>query len=82
MELIHSFSILLEGVVMAVSMLIAVRKKKAYGWGLAFTFAVYLFYDTARFMSMSFSQDIMYPAFFAATLSVLWAVCAIYKEAS
>jgi|WetSurMetagenome_2_1015567.scaffolds.fasta_scaffold45143_2 hypothetical protein len=67
---------------MAVSLLIAVRKKKEYGWGLAFTYAVYVSYDTARFMSMSVPLDIMYLAFFAATLSVLWAVCAIYKEGS
>jgi predicted membrane protein len=81
MELLHSFSILLEAVVMAVGLLIALQKKKKYGWGIAFTFAVYVFYDTARFLSANMSQDIMYAAFFAATLSILWAVYAIYKGA-
>ncbi len=80
MELLHSFSILLEAAAAVFGLLIALQKKKKYGWGIAFTFAVYVFYDTARFVSADVSQDMMYAAFFAATISILWTVYAIYKE--
>ena len=80
MGMLHGVSILLELVATAVGVLIAIGKKKAYGWCLALTFAIYVFYDTAGYLSLSISQPVMHLLFFVATVSVVWAIWQIYTE--
>ncbi len=80
MNLIHWVSILLELVVAVIGVMLAVSKKKRYGWFIALTFILYVFYDLTYFLSLPVSQDLLYYLFFVATLSILWAIWNIFLE--
>jgi len=80
MNLLHLLSILLEVVVAALGVMLAVCKKKMYGWCIAVTFALYVVYDLANLLAWNISQDTLYTIFFVATISILWAVWNIFLE--
>lgn len=80
MNLLHLLSILLEVVVATLGVMLAIRKKKMYGWCIAVTFLLYVIYDLANLLAWSISQDTLYTIFFVATLSILWAVWNIFLE--
>ena len=73
-------AIILESLVAATGLLLAVRKKRFFGYGIFLTFAIYVFYDLTRLIPLQISDIILYPLFLVATLSILWAVILIYKE--
>jgi len=81
MNRLHLLSILLEVVVAALGMMLAIRKKKMYGWCIAVTFVLYVIYDLANLLALNISEDTLYMIFFVATLSILWAVWNIFLEA-
>ena len=81
MNLLHLLSILLEAVVAALGIMLAIGKKKIYGWCIALTFVLYVVYDLANLLALNISQDTLYMIFFVATLSILWAVWNIFLEA-
>ncbi len=74
-------SILLEAVVAALGVMLAISKKKMYGWCIAVTFVLYVVYDLANLLALNISEDTLYMIFFVATLSILWAVWNIFLEA-
>jgi len=76
--IIHYISISLEAVIVIVSLLAAILKKKYYCYGFALTFAIYVFYDLINLKNVDMSNTILY-LFFIATLSALWAVWVIYR---
>jgi len=80
MILLHLLSILLEVVVAALGVMLAISKKKIYGWCIAVTFVLYVVYDLANLLAWNISQDTLYTIFFVATLSILWAVWNIFLE--
>jgi len=73
-------AIILETVVAATGLLIAVHKKRFFGYGIFLTFAIYVFYDLAKLIPLEISDTTLYPIFFVATLSILWTTILIYKE--
>jgi hypothetical protein len=81
MNWLHLLSILLEAVVAALGVMLAISKKKMYGWCIAVTFVLYVVYDLANLMALNISEDTLYMIFFVATLSILWAVWNIFLEA-
>jgi hypothetical protein len=81
MSSIHVISILLEVIIAALGMMIALSKKKKYGWFIALTYVLYVIYDLANFWSLNLSQDSLYLIFLVATLSILWAIWNIFLEA-
>jgi hypothetical protein len=81
MNLLHLLSILLEAAVAALGIMLAIGKKKMYGWCIALTFVLYVVYDLTNLMVLNISQDTLYMIFFVATLSILWAVWNIFLEA-
>jgi hypothetical protein len=81
MNLLHLLSILLEAVVATLGIMLAIDKKKMYGWCIAVTFVLYIVYDLADLLVLSISLDTLYTIFFVATLSILWAVWNIFLEA-
>ena len=81
MNLLHLLSILLEAVVALLGIMLAIGKKKMYGWCIALTFLLYVVYDLASLLALNISQDTLYVIFFVATLSILWAVWNIFLEA-
>jgi hypothetical protein len=78
--IIHYISIALEAVIVIISLLAAIIKKRYACYGLALTFAIYVFYDSVRLMNLTTFDYVIYPAFFIATLSALWAVWVIYTR--
>ncbi len=81
MNVLQMISILLEVVVAALGIMLVIRKKKIYGWCIALTFVLYVFYDLANLLSWSVPQDSLDVLFFVATLSILWAVWNIFLDA-
>ena len=73
-------AILLESAVAATGLLIAVRKKRFFGYGIFLTFVIYVFYDLAKLIPLEISDVTLYPLFFVATLSILWTTLLIYLE--
>ena len=81
MNILQLISIFLEIVVAAMGILLATSKRKIYGWFIALTFVIYVFYDLANLFSLNVSQDLLYTIFLVATLSILWATWRIFVEA-
>jgi hypothetical protein len=81
MNILQLISIFLEIVVATLGVLLAVSKKKMYGWFIALTFVIYVFYDLANLFTLNVSQDLLYTFFLLATLSILWATWRIFLEA-
>jgi hypothetical protein len=80
MEIINYASIILEAVVAIFGIRIALNKKRAYGWGIALTFLIYVFYDLARINSWQIPTSIMSVSFLVATISALFTVISIHKK--
>lgn len=80
METINLLSVVLEAVVVAFGLMIALKKKQAYGWGIALTFLIYVFYDLARMQNWQVSSLIMSVSFLVATISAVLAAYSIYKN--
>ncbi len=81
MEILPMISILLEMAVAALGVALAVSRKKVYGWFIALTFMIYVFYDVANLLPLDVSKDLLHILFFVATVSILWAVWNIFLEA-
>jgi len=80
MRPLQYLAIIMESMIAAVGLLIAVRQKRLFGYGIFLTFAIYVFYDMARLIPLGVSDATLYPAFFVATISALWAAILIYRE--
>ena len=83
---LHALSILLELIAAILGVKLAVSKEKSYGWCIALTFLIWVFYDTINFLSvlnlayLVIPMNILYLLFFVATASILYAIWRVYKE--
>lgn len=73
-ELLQYASIILEAAIVVIALLAAATKKKTFAYGFALTFAIYVFYDLAKLVPLSVPDAVLYPLFFVATVSALWAI--------
>jgi hypothetical protein len=73
-------SIVLEAAVAVLAFLAASRRGNPYIYGLSFTFAVYVFYDLARYLHWDVQQGVLSVLFLLATVSALVAVWGLYKR--
>jgi hypothetical protein len=80
-EILVIASLAAEVVVSLLGLALAISKKKDIGWGIALTFAIYVFYDSVRFLNLHISNSVIGLLFFIASLSILWVVWRIYEEA-
>ena len=78
-ETLPYLSIALEALVVVLGILIATQNKKNYGWGIALTFAIYIFYDSVRAAQIAVSETVLYSILAIASFSTLWAVYKIYR---
>lgn len=81
MEILVIMSLVAEATAAVLGMALAISKKKDIGWGIALTFAIYVFYDAVRFFNLHVSNNVIGFLFFIASLSILWVVWRIYEEA-
>ncbi|TMJ70909.1 MAG: hypothetical protein E6G80_10925 [Alphaproteobacteria bacterium] len=72
-------SIILEALV-AVLAVLAARTGKPYVYGLAFTFAAYVFYDLARLLQWDVQGGLLSGLFLVATVAALVAVWGLYRQ--
>jgi len=72
-------SIILEAGVAVIAVL-AARRQRPYMYGLAFTFAAYVFYDLARFLKPPVEGSLLSWLFLLATVTALFAVWGLYKD--
>lgn len=80
MDILQAISVVMECVITVLALLIGISRKKPYGYGLAFTFAVYVFYDAAKSMGAGIPDTVLNPLFCLATISALCSVWGIYKD--
>ena len=73
-------SLLIEVVVVILGLMLAVSKRKSYGYLIALTFAIYVVYDSTRFLVVSVDQYLTSFLFLIASASILFAVWRIYKQ--
>jgi hypothetical protein len=78
--IIQFISIFIEVVITILGLLIALQKKKNYGWGIALTFAIYTFYDFVGLTELIIQENIMFGLFFIATISALGVVWNLYNQ--
>ncbi len=81
-SILQPLSLFFEVLVFILGIGLAVARNKIYGWGIAFTFGLYVIYDATRFFGVPLSPDILGIVFFLASLSILWAVWNLWKEGS
>jgi len=81
MNILQMVSIGLEVVVIVLGVLLALKKKKTWGWCIALCFAIYVYYDLAGLFNFAVGQGVLRIIFFIATTSILWAIWQVYKEA-
>jgi hypothetical protein len=72
-------SIILETAV-AILAILAAHKGRPYLYGLAFTFAVYVLYDSARYLQWNVQEGLLSGLFLLATISALFAVWKLYRD--
>jgi hypothetical protein len=70
-------SIVLEGAVAVIAVLAA--RERPYMYGLAFTFAIYVLYDLARFLHWNVEGPVLSGLFLAASATALFSVWRLYK---
>ncbi len=80
MNALDAVSLLLEAIVVFLALKLAVVKKKSYGYCIALTFAIYVFYDAVRFLTLHVDQIVTSALFLIGSTSILWAVWKIYEE--
>lgn len=64
----------------AVIAAVAANKGRPYLYGLAFTFAVYVLYDTGRLLGWNVAGGVLSVLFLLASGSALYAIWGIYRE--
>lgn len=77
--MIDLLSLVIEAAVTILGVLLALQKKKSYGLFIAFTFTIYVFYDSVRFLGVDVGESLLSWLFFLASLSVLIAVWQMYR---
>jgi signal transduction histidine kinase len=80
MKPLQYVSIIMESIIAATGLFIAIRKKRVFGYGIFLTFLIYVFYDLVNLLQLEVSDYTLYPVFFVATLSILWATLLLYME--
>ncbi len=80
MEKLQYVSILFEVTIAMMGIMLGGFKAKPYGWGIAFTYIIYVIYDTAKVLNLTLPPDILPVVFFLATMSMLWAVWRLILE--
>jgi len=73
-------SILLEFVIVILSLILVYKKKKIYGYGIALTFLIYVYYDLAKLFAWSVPEIVLSIFFLLATISMLLVVIKLIKS--
>lgn len=78
-ENLQYVSISLEAIIAVIFLLVALRGR-AYLFGLALTFAIYVGYDLARLLAWDVSTAALHGGFFIATIAALYSAVGLYRQ--
>lgn len=79
LDTLQFFSIALEAIIALIFLLIALRGR-AFMFGLALTFSIYVVYDLARQFAWDVPQPVLVIGFLVATLSALYTAVKLYRR--
>jgi hypothetical protein len=79
-ETLQISSIILEAMIIIIALTIALGKKKLYGLGFALTFAIYVYYDLAKFLEWQTLPSLLPILFFIATLSAMLSMIGLLRK--
>lgn len=80
MHYIQLFSIVLEFAVCVVGILLGWRKLRPWGYTMAFTYLIYVYYDVAKLYGWELSANELAPLFLVATISAVVTVGLAYRQ--
>jgi hypothetical protein len=80
MNIWNLVSLLLEIGVVVLGLGLAVIRKKAYGWLIALTFLIYVFYDLARFLRLDLDQRVLDSLFVVASGAIFLALWRLFSD--
>jgi len=79
-DVLQIIAVLLEVAVTLVAVVIATRNRKAYGWGIAVTFGLFVLFDIGRIFALPVPDTAHALIFLVACGSMVYGVWLIYKE--
>ena len=79
-DLIQLLSILIEVIIVAGAVFIAVKRQKRSGWAVAATFGLYVIFDLSRMGMIPFPAGIDAVLFLCANIAMLIAIWLIIQE--
>jgi hypothetical protein len=80
-NLLETLAVLIEVAITAIAVLIALQNRKRYGWFIAVTFGLFVFFDIGRIFSFPISGEIHSLIFLIACCSMMYAIWLLWKEA-
>ena len=78
--MIEIISIIIEVVIVITALVLAITKRKTYGYGFALTFAIYVLFDSNRQFGLEIPQATLDVLFLAASISALWSILLVYRS--
>lgn len=79
LDTLQIFSIAVEAIIAVIFLLIAIRGR-AFMFGLALTFAIYVIYDLARQFAWDVPQPVLVAGFLVAAVSALYSAVKLYRR--
>ena len=79
-DFLQVVAVILEVCVTGIAVLIALRKKKLYGWGVALTFGLFVLFDIFRIFALPMPDTFHAFIFLVACGSMVYAIWLMYAE--
>jgi hypothetical protein len=79
-DFLQVVAVMLEVCVTGFALLIATRRKKLYGWGIALTFGLFVLFDIFRIFALPMPDTFHAFIFLVACGSMVYAIWLIYEE--
>jgi hypothetical protein len=78
-DFLQIIAVVLEAAVAVIAVLIATKKKKAFGWGIAITFWLFVLFDIFRIFNLPMPESFHAFIFLVACASMVYAIWLIYE---
>jgi hypothetical protein len=79
-DFLQVVAVMLEVCVAGIAVLIATRRRKMYGWGIALTFGLFVLFDIFRIFALPMPDTFHSFIFLVACGSMVYAVWLMYEE--
>ena len=79
-DFLQIIAVLIEVVITVIAVLLATRRQKPYGWGIAVTFGLFVLFDVIRIFALPVPEAVHALSLLVACGSMLYAVWLMYRE--